>query len=150
MFDKLIENACLYYNLLVDMCVCFFFFSITGFGDGMEESGFAQKNLVEVILVQEEEGGEEEEVESQSSKVKEEKVFNIHLQVSNTSTLASVSLKNQIRLNYGERREKKQIILQRRLRISQSSAAFKANLPCVGSVRACGGAADCTVLRSGH
>lgn len=73
----------------------------------MEESGFAQKNLVEVILVQEEEGGEEEEVESQSSKVKEEKVFNIHLQVSNTSTLASVSLKNQIWLNYGERREKK-------------------------------------------
>lgn len=108
-----------------------------------------RKNLVEVILVQEEEGGEKERVESQSLKVKEEKVFNIHLQVSNTSTLASVSLKNQIWLNYGERK-KKQIILQRRLRISQSSAAFKANLPCVGSVRACGGAADCTVLRSGH
>lgn len=70
----------------------------------MEESGFAQKNLVEVILVQEEEGGEKEKVESQSLKVKDEKVFNIHLQVSNTSTLASVSLKNQIWLNYGERK----------------------------------------------
>lgn len=79
----------------------------------MEESGFAQKNLVEVILVQEEEGGEKEKVESQSLKVKEEKVFNIHLQVSNTSTLASVSLKNQIWLNYGERKNKTNYITKK-------------------------------------
>lgn len=138
------------------MCVVVFFL-ITGFGDGMEESGFAQKNLVEVILVQEEEEegeerGGEERVESQSWKVKQEKVFNIHLQVSNTSTssLPSGSPQNLMRLNDGEKTNRG-VRLERRLRIiSQSSAASKASLPLVGAARACAGAADCTVLRSGH
>lgn len=52
MFDRLIENACFYYNLLTDM-----YFFITGLGDdGMEESGPR-----EAVLVQEADDGEEEE-----------------------------------------------------------------------------------------
>lgn len=61
------------------ICVCSLSqFVITEFGDEMEESGFIQKHLVEVILVEEEEQGGGGKKRGGGVTVKE--VSDIHLQ----------------------------------------------------------------------